>query len=162
MLVRLTGVDLFVWLHTETQPPDDEWEHALAVMGALKTERGGDVSRVRSLVVSDGAVPNRRQRKSLHEFFGDQPQRISVITVALSNPINRGITAILGWLNPGFRAFRPEEARAAFTHLEIADHTDEIWTTLTAMQAQLRPIEALRLMAAAIDRSIPAGAPVLR
>src|SRR5689334_20807955 len=80
-----------IWLHTQADPHPDEWALGIDATSELLAKRGGDVSLLRSFVVSDGGGPNAAQRKTLGEVFRGRPNKLAVVTNSLTNPLKRGL-----------------------------------------------------------------------
>jgi hypothetical protein len=89
--IRLEGNELILWLHTEVDPPQEEWDGALAEYQDVLRRRGS--ADFRSLVVSDGAAPNLNQRSQLHDLQEGLTVKSSVVTPVLSNPINGNLNS---------------------------------------------------------------------
>ena len=143
--IKLGSHELALWLHTEVDPPQDEWERALAEYGTVFGRRGGE--DFRSLVVSDGGAPNLTQRSQFHDVHEGTAVKSSVITPALSNPLKRGVATALRWMNPRFAFYSPEQADRALQHLDLAGELAAVWGVLLKMERRLRPNRAMRMMA---------------
>jgi hypothetical protein len=144
-LVKLKGLNVMLWLHTEVDPPEKEWEPVMAsLIERLKQSAPSDL---RGFVISDGGTPNVNQRAQLDKLYRGRPVKASIVTTVLSNPIKRGIATALQWLNPSYAFFGPEGARAALQHVDLASETAAVWVAYRTMQSRLRPIKTLRLVA---------------
>jgi len=51
----------------------------------LKAAAGGDTSRIRNLVVTDGGAPDATLRAEFHHIFDGRPNKASIVSGALSN-----------------------------------------------------------------------------
>jgi hypothetical protein len=141
--LRIGRFLVFVWLHTENDPADEEWDAAFEVMNRSRRREGVPMADVRSLVISDGGAPGGLQRARLgHEF----PVKSSVITTVLSNPVKRGIATALSWVNPRFFFGAPKDAIRALEHLDLADQWEGLGAVFLDMQKKLPRIHALELV----------------
>ncbi|HKY37780.1 MAG TPA: hypothetical protein VJN18_17680 [Polyangiaceae bacterium] len=157
--LRLDSHVVLVWLHPVSDPPPTEWDACMARIEQLKVELQGDLDRLRLLVVSDGGAPNAQQRTRLFSDLMEGRSRDAVVTCSLSNPIKRAIAATIGWLNPEFRAFDPDQAVQALEHIRCTApaEQDAIWDALVGLQHQLPPNQTLQLMAGRLGRPNPIG-----
>lgn len=116
-----------LWLHAELDPPAEQWTAVVESLVKARRARGVSLDRVRSLVISDGGSPNAGQRiqivRDLHE---GQPTRVGVVTLALSNPVKRGLATAMSWVNPSIRFFQPARFQDALAYLELSDQRSEV------------------------------------
>ena len=151
-------LDVLLWLHTTKNPPALEWERACEQIAELKSNSQGDISRIRSLVISDGGAPNSTQRSRLFgDIFEHRACKLSVVTPVLSNPIKRGVATAIGWLNPAFRAYEPVRWPEALAHIDVADQIEGIWPGFEKLQATLPTIRTLEFIARAAGLKMPPG-----
>ena len=145
---RLTRIGLFdvaLWLHTKEDPTDSEWDQGCDELSALKQRSGGDASRLRTVILSDGGAPNARQRSKFSGLFTG-PTKSSLITVSLTNPVKRAIANLITtWLNPGFRAFGPPRTSEALTYVELLSEQAAIWKHFDELANILGMTETLLL-----------------
>jgi hypothetical protein len=111
-----------LWLHTEVDPPADQWSGAIEQLVHARRQRGLSVDRLRSMVITDGGAPNAAQRaqtaRDLHEGL---PSKVAVLTLAMSNPVKRGVATALSWANPSIRLYQPKQLREALLYLDLVD-----------------------------------------
>jgi hypothetical protein len=147
----VNGLDVVVSLHTTLEPRPESWDRYLAVLFDIKRKRGGDISHIRNLVVSDGGAPNAQQRVRMHnEAFDGNPNKIAVLTNSLTNPLKRGIATAISWVNPAFKALPPERWREGLVHLDLDGEQALLLDELERLQKQLPPVKTLALFARAV------------
>jgi hypothetical protein len=145
-IVACGQLEVVVWLHTKRDPTAAEWRQGVSEIARVKERLKGDLSRMRCIAVTDGGAPNATQRGELFtDVLGDQV-KIAAVSVALSNPLKRGITTAISWLNPLFRAYPPEKFDLALGHLNLNEHRATIIAELRHMQLKLETNETLRLL----------------
>jgi hypothetical protein len=99
-----------VFVHTDAAPTDEQWDQVLDFY------RGAaDPSTFRTLVFTEGAAPNAAQRARLKTATRGAKIPIAVLT---SSAVARAAGIAIGWFNPLFRAFGPEELERALDHLD--------------------------------------------
>jgi len=142
--LRANRLLVFVWLHTENDPPEHEWDAAFEAIKVKLKKEAAPLSEVRSLVISDGGAPGGVQRARIGREF---PAKSSVVTTVLSNPVKRGIATALSWVNPRFFFGGPKEATRALAHLDLADQWDVLEPAFRELQKKLPPNHTLELVA---------------
>ena len=148
-------------LQTPRNPSDAEWGTYADELRRVTQLHPDDLTRVLTLVISDGGVPNTYWRSVFqNDIFQGKPVKIAVLTNALANPVKRSIARVFSWMNPGYRIFEPTDLTSALEHLQIPDSLDAIWSALCGMQARLPPIETLAGIARALGREVPAAFPL--
>lgn len=85
-----------LYLHTSANPPPELWNEGLVRITELKRKLGGDVSKVRTLAVSDGGAPNTLQRSALFADLLEGKGKSAGVTSQLSNRLLRGPPQSLG------------------------------------------------------------------
>lgn len=121
-----------LWLHTDRDPPPDEWALALQRVATLKQRLGG-ISNLRALVLTDGGAPNALQRGELNDIL-EGTAKSAVVSNVLSHRLKRGIATAISWLNPNFRAFPPDQFDQALAHLDLTGHRVGILAALQRLQ----------------------------
>lgn len=134
-----------IYLHTEADPAHDQWNQSINQIETLKAKVSGDMTKFRSLVVTDGGAPDTVQRRQITEVFGGKVKSAAVTTV-LSNPIKRGIATAILWLNPEFRAFAPNQFTHALKHLNLESHNAAIVAVLKKLQLKMPPNQTLKIL----------------
>jgi hypothetical protein len=166
-LVAVGDLHVGVWLHTRTDPAADEWSASCRGVAELaKAKGGGDLSRFRAFIVTDGGTPDALQRKELfQDALSGYPAKMSVVTEAVAtSALKRGIATALGWMNPNFRVFEPTDLPLALDHIGVdMARFDPIWECLAFLQRSLEQNTTMRRMAARnrLAPSIPAPARLL-
>jgi hypothetical protein len=160
-LVAVGGLHVGIWLHTGSDPSTEEWTASCRNVSEFAKRNGGDFSRFRAFMVTDGGTPDALQRKELfRDALGGYPARMSVITEAVvTSALKRGIATALTWMNPNFRVFEPSDLPLALDHIGIElARFDSIWESLASMQASMEQNATLRRIGARnrIAPSIPA------
>jgi hypothetical protein len=138
-IVEYQGLTLALWLHTAKDPPQPEWHDAITRIAARKQ----DMSKWRSLVISDGGAPNSQQRSELAALHGSVPMKLAVITTVLANPVKRGIATAIMWFNPAMRAVGPEQSAKAFAHLDLQHAFADLLPHFARLQAELPRVATL-------------------
>lgn len=142
--ITIGSYGVVLWLHGTVDPSREDWERGLHATTRLCRSLGGDLTKLRSLVVTDGAAPNSAQRKQMsEEVFDDKPYKLAVITNSLDNPIKRGVATALAWMNPTFLAVTPDRWRDALRHLDLADHALPIVRHYQELQKTFQPVDTL-------------------
>ena len=143
---RING-NLHIVVVGEKEPTASDWKTYLDAIRA--TEKAGlDISRLRTLVFSDGAGPNAQQRKVLADHLNGRPSPLAIVT---GGAIMRGVITALSWFNPQVRGFAPDQVTSALRYLDVPQiKIDSILRDAHEIQAELkiphlRTIEAARL-----------------
>lgn len=144
--LNLGQIELMLWLHVKANPSPEEWEQQIDKLRQLKLQRGGDMTRFRGLVVSDGGGPGPKERALIYrEIFDKTPSRQAVVTIGVNNPLIRGLATAITWFHPGFKIFQASAVREALHHLEVSQHAEAIIAEFDKMQKNLPFIESLAL-----------------
>jgi len=160
-LVAVGDLHVGIWLHTGSDPSAAEWTASCRNVSEFGKSNGGEFSRFRAFMVTDGGTPDALQRKELfRDALGGYPAKMSVITEAVvTSALKRGIATALTWMNPNFRVFEPTDLALALDHIGLAlAQFDPIWESLASMQASMAQNATLRRIGARnrIAPSIPA------
>jgi hypothetical protein len=133
---------VMLWLHTELDPPEAQWSAAVQSLVRERRARGLGPNQLRYIVIADGGSPSPEQRAELfREVHEGQPVRVAALTLALSNPVVRGIATAISWVNPGLRFFQPSRFHDALAYLDLGDQRSEIEREYRAMKERLgRPV----------------------
>jgi hypothetical protein len=116
-------------------PSPADWQEYI---GAIRAEerKGIDVTRMRTLVFSDGGGPNAGQRKAASDLLNGRATPIAIVTGVA---IMRGIITALRWFNPEVRAYAPTEVREALDYLKVpAQNFESLKTMARDLQVTLR------------------------
>ena len=148
-MLQLRDLHLALWLHSEQDPSDAEWTAACQAFRQLRKQCGENTASLRALIISDGGAPNTRQRAQFFQPNVGGRHRASAISIALSNPVKRGIATAITWVNPRFRAFEPLYWCEAFAHVGLSRHIDTVWNEFAKLQRSLPENRTLRAIAAA-------------
>ncbi len=160
-LVTVGELHVGVWLHTGSDPSAEEWSASCRNVSDFAKISGGDFTRFRAFMVTDGGTPDALQRKELfRDALGGYPAKMSVVTEAVAtSALKRGIATALTWMNPNFRVFEPSDLALALNHIGIElTRFETIWECLSSMQSSLEPNATMRRIGARnrIAPSIPA------
>jgi len=151
--LSLGGLELLLCLDTVHDPTPAEWQRFLELLENAKKKGGGDISKVGFLVVTDGGAPNAKQRESMTSVAGG-PFKLVAISNSLSNPIKRGITTAISWVNPLFMAVRPDQWRDGLRHLRLEGQIQTILVEFERLQRRLPPVNSLALFVAETRSSV--------
>lgn len=132
-----------LWLHTQEDPPQAQWEAGLKRVVAAKEKVKGDLSRFRALAVSDGGAPNSLQRKQIFVDVFESSVKAAVVTKVLADRLKRGIVTAISWINPTFRGFQPEQFDQALAHLDLQQFRSELMVELKRLQDGIVHVESL-------------------
>jgi hypothetical protein len=146
-IVELEDFTVVLWLHTSTDPPQQEWDVAIQRLEDHIRDHHVGLHRVRGLVISDGASPNARQRASLRAPMAKG--KSAVITTVLTNSVKRGIATALMWMFPSLAFFEPRQTEAALKHVDLDGQLHVLWKHFAALQQRLPPNATLELVAQA-------------
>jgi hypothetical protein len=124
-----------LWLHNADNPTDAEWAAALERVATLKRTVGGDLSNIRGVVLSDGGAPNTLQRGDLFVKLLEGKSRAAATSLALSNPLMRGIGTAISWLNPSFKVYPPDRFDLALEYLNLAEYRNQIIAEFDKLQS---------------------------
>lgn len=158
-IVKLGRFAASLWLHTDRDVPQPEWDTAMDRLEAFLRANRMNVTDLRTLVLSDGGAPNAVQRARVRELLMGHGSKSSIITVALSNPIRRGLATAVQWMNPGTRFFLPREVRPAILHVDLAPWPRELAERLSKLAPLVAPNRTLAAALPFLDgahRSHPA------
>ncbi len=134
-----------LWLHSDVDPTDLEWNTALGELAVRRRARHLSVDQLRQVVISDGGSPNAGQRKHSAAALDGLPSKLAVLTTVLLNPIKRGAATAVSWLNPAVRFYYPTSLTEALEYLEVGDHRATIGHAFQELQSQLPHVRALEL-----------------
>lgn len=142
---------VFLWLHTKNDPPEEEWDRSFDFVMSVRKKTGVPLPDMRGFVISDGGAPGGVQRARIAR---ELPIKSSVITIALSHPVKRGIATALSWVNPRFFFTSPSGATRAADHLDLGDQWDVVWPGFLELQKALPRNETLAQVAATLNRPL--------
>jgi len=120
---------LFLLVLRTEEPTDEEWTTYLGVVEAH------GIDRTQQLIVTEGGVPTRTQRRYLSERLARRNVPVAVIT---GNTAVRSIVTAMSWFNRKIRAFPPSGFRDAIAYLQIpASRTELIEREMAKLKAEL-------------------------
>lgn len=144
-LVRLVE-NVVVVVYTSFSPSDDEWNEYIETLFAAARAHGGDLSRCRQLMMTDGGGPNSLQRAHAQKTLATVKGEAMPVAVVSSSPAVRGIVTAFNWMNMNIRMFHPLEVAVAFDFLHIEKSTQgAIWGALDAMEDELGILETIQV-----------------
>lgn len=137
---KLVG-DTMIAVHTSRPFSDAEGLAYIDDMVAAANARGGDLSMLRNLVVTEGGGPNTAQRKLASERLQKLKNWNKATSAVVSSATSvRGIVTVLHWFNMNIKAFPPQRIEEAFTFLGIGkEEAEQILAELPRLKAQLSP-----------------------
>lgn len=145
--INLRGIDVILALHTAQDPIPAEWQIYVDLLEKTKKKNGGDISKARAIVVTDGGAPNAKQRE-LSNVAAGQSFKLVAISHSLSNPLKRGIVTAIAWVNPLFKGVMPQDWRDALRHVDLDGHIKPIIFEFERLQRGLPPVNSLALLLA--------------
>lgn len=153
-LVRRPDVDVALWLHTKTQPPQADWEAAIARISFLFAP-GAEVAlaHFRMFIITDGGAPTTLQRAQLGRLLRGTRHKVSVVTPPHPNAMMRGIMTALAWINPSMAFFRPAQVTDALVHTDLLPLASVLMDEFAILQAQLPPVATLAQVASELGTS---------
>lgn len=116
-MLHATVGTIVIAVHGPDAPPDSEWNAYIE-----EFERQRDLSLARNFVCTDGGAPTSTQRRAINERLLQNGRGLCAVVTGSS--LVRGVVTALNWFNPVIKAFSPEQARAAYAHLNMT--TEEI------------------------------------
>jgi hypothetical protein len=128
MVYEVIG-DLYLVVHRARPPSDEEW------MDYLRSWKPHDMSRMRTLVFTDGGGPDAAQRKAANDALGGKASLTAVVSPSY---VVRGVVTALSWFNPKIRAFGPDEAERAFAHVGMRSEQDIARTWARAQKLRVK------------------------
>jgi hypothetical protein len=151
--VNFDRLSFFLWLHTDRDPDPRDWKESCEAVRRAIGERGGDLSRVRVFVVSDGGAPNVLQRRQIIDALSGRSIRAAIVTSVLeTNPLKRGIATALSWTLPDMKFFAPRQVANALEHVDIdRDRFSVLWKAFDEMRGELPPTMTLPIVARHLD-----------
>lgn len=122
--------DLFVVVHNENPPRDDEW-NAYVASGWSRVVDG----RARFLVFTQGGGPTSLQRRRLFDVLKGSPVKTAVVS---GNAFVRSIVIALSVFNRGVKVFKPSSIEDAYVYLGISDReSGKVSKVLRKLQGEL-------------------------
>ncbi len=136
----VSGVgDFTLCIAVATNEPFAGADWALYMEGLRNAIQG---KPLRTLVLTDGTIPNPAQRKEMVDLFsGLAPPPTCIVS---SNQLVRGVTTALSWFNDKIRSVAPENMKEAFAYLGVpAEHEERIWKEIARLRAELPLMKSL-------------------
>jgi hypothetical protein len=140
-------------VNSSQDPSDDEWNAYIAAVTA-KIEGGADVTKMRTLVFSDGGGPNAAQRALINEGLAGRPTRVALVSSSLAV---RGVTTALRWFNPQIKSFSPSDVTSAFRFLDLGP-ADYPWVW-KEVQSLARELDVPQLRSVTVGMEVAPGKP---
>jgi len=143
-----------IWVHTAMNPPQEEFDAACSQIIALRNRVPRVLSRLRTLIISDGGAPNIFQR-TRHNVEALEGTRVptSLISCSLGSSVARGIVNAVMWTNPAFKAFGPAQWRAALEYVDLQDERNLVADIAVAARQLSKPLKTLDMVGAAMRTS---------
>jgi len=131
-------------------PADFEFFGVMDSLSRNMTAVGAQLESVRLMTITDGGAPTVRQRGKISEWLGGRRMKVCVVSSAYDNPIKRGITTAVQWINPDLGFFRPREVRQAVAHIDLGADLSRIWGEYQSLEQLLGPLPVMRAAGAAM------------
>jgi hypothetical protein len=125
--------DCLILVCTAASPAASEWDEYLEFMRVYT--RSTQAPRV--VVVTQGWVPDPRQRQTLEQVNGSSYDRAK-IAVVTSSTFARGVIAAIQRMHPTYKVFAPEAIDEAFVYIDLPrGHFDEAKRRIVGMAAEV-------------------------
>lgn len=111
--------DVILSLHGAQAPTAEEWRAHLELLEGLAIHHGRTLASMRSLVFSDGGMPDSAQRKSSQRVIDGANGHKMPVAIVTSSPFVRGVVTAAHWFGLTIKAFSPAELGAALAYLGI-------------------------------------------
>jgi hypothetical protein len=131
-------------------PLDSEFTHVMDSLSDTMARAGAQLERVRLMTITDGGAPTVRQRARISQWLGGRQMKVSIVSRDYDNPIKRGITTAVQWINPALGFFRPTEIRRAIAHVDLTSEVPRIWKEYEALEARLGPLQVMAAVRASL------------
>jgi hypothetical protein len=133
--LRFDIVDhVFVVVHADVPPADEDWARLTLVRNANRTKIRGNL-----VVAPPRASINAAQRASVTTFMKETGCSIAVIT---DSALIRGVARAVGFMGVQVRAFPPAELTLALDYLSVpASRHAELARRLEILKAQLATVD---------------------
>lgn len=126
-----SGILLSLVIHTANPPSEHEWNAYMAAVREIEK----DLSKVRTLVFTDGGGPNSAQRKAINDFLKGRETPVVLVS---SSQLIRGITTALSWFNKLVHSVPPERVSEAFRILGVQPREQQrAWEEIVKMRSVL-------------------------
>jgi len=116
-----TRPGLYLLVHNRQPPEPAIWNQYLAELDRQRTL----ITRVRTLVFSDGGGPSLVQRRQLNEILRGYSTLVAVVS---TSSLVRNIVRALNVFNPDIRVFPPASVEGAYQHLLLSSE-ERRWST---------------------------------
>jgi hypothetical protein len=151
-VVTLRDIVTGLMLIGPLDPSDTEFAEVTDSLSEHMNRAGSKLERVRLMTITDGGAPTLRQRAMISKWLGGRQMKVSVISRDYDNPIKRGITTAVQWINPGLGFFRPTEIEQAIAHVDLASELERIWTEYQTLERRLGPLQVMKTVRATLAR----------
>lgn len=133
-------------LHTSDPPSDEEWGGYLDMLRRSGEAVQWDLSRLASLVVTDGGAPATAQRTPMNNLLaqGKRPPRSAVVTGSVAV---RSLSRAMVLFNPMYKVFSPEQLPAALSFLGLVSWQRDLIAALRRLEAEQLATGAVQTLA---------------
>ena len=122
--------NLFVFVHNDKTPTQDEWDKALKEYKALVVKYG---ARARCIVATDGGGPNSVQRNEMAAAVARHPPT----AICSDSTVVRAMMQVFKWLNVrDFEIFKKNELVRAAKYLDVS--SSKLMTEVFRLQCELK------------------------
>jgi hypothetical protein len=132
-------------------PADAEFFALMDSLSRNMGQVGTKLDRVRLMTITDGGAPTLKQRARISEWLGGRRMKVGVVSGEYDNPIKRGITTAVQWINPDLGFFRTTELRAAVAHVDLGAQLGRIWSEYQALEQQLGSLPVMKSVGATVS-----------
>lgn len=151
-VVLLGDVITGLMLIGSLDPMDDELAQLLDSLSAQMVQSGTMLERVRLMTITDGGAPTVRQRARIGEWLAGRHMKVSIVSRDYDNPVKRGITTAVQWINPSLGFFRPTEIHQALAHVDLTSEVPKIWSEYQALERRLGPLKVMNTVRSSLAR----------
>ncbi|HEX5658921.1 MAG TPA: hypothetical protein VFX59_17120 [Polyangiales bacterium] len=131
-------------------PADSDFFGMMDSLSQTMSHVGARLERVRLMTITDGGAPTVRQRAKISAWLAGRRMKVCVVSSAYDNPIKRGITTAVQWINPDLGFFRPTEIRQALAHVDLTSALGRIWSEYRSLETRLGPLPVMKAIGTTI------------
>lgn len=111
--------DVILSLHGAQPPTAEEWRIHLELLEGLAILHGRSLASMRSLVFSDGGMPDSAQRKASQRIIDAADGHKMPVAIVTTSAFARGVVTAAHWFGLSIKAFSPADLGDALAYLGI-------------------------------------------